>query len=182
MTLVTRKQLADFTGFAEGTLSKWAKSGMPIKRDGAAGSEWRADSKQVIAWLLERERSRIDTADVAEQRARLLKAQAAHAEMDLAERRGDTVPAEDVVATWGDVIFKCRARLLAIPHIAPPILPLPNDRRGEAQEVLKRLIYEALTELAGAGDGLPNDARERAANYAAECSANDLDGDRSAKT
>lgn len=167
MTLLTRKELADFTGFAEGTLSKWAKLGMPVKRDGASGSEWKANSAHVVAWLLERERAKVtDTADVSEQRARLLKAQAAMAEMDVAEREGRTCPTDDVQRCWAEVTVQCRTRLLQLPRTAPPLLPLINGRRAEAEETLRKLVYEALNELAGAGDGVPLDTRARAAKHA----------------
>jgi len=156
MTQLTRRELAEFTGFATGTLSKWAKDGMPVLRDGASGSEWRADSQMVVAWMLERERSRVaDSADVSEQRARLLKAQAAHAELDLAKRRGELMEGHLVEKYWGAMASAFRARCLLIPGMSAPLVR--GKPPAEAEGIIRKLVYEALNELAD--DGVPPELR-----------------------
>lgn len=81
------------------------------------------------------------------ERARLLKAQADMAEIELAERTGSLVTVERVEADWTDMVAACRAKMLGIPtKTAYQIAHLENPQ--EIEKFLKRTIYEALAEMA----------------------------------
>jgi phage terminase Nu1 subunit (DNA packaging protein) len=77
---------------------------------------------------------------------RLAEAKATQAELELAERLGAVVDAETVEKDWADHIAKARARLLAIPTRAAPLVV--NEDVSGAHAILTDLIYEALDELA----------------------------------
>ena len=81
------------------------------------------------------------------ERARLLKAQADMAEIDLAERTGSLVTVDRVEADWMDMVSACRAKMLSIPtKTAYQIAHLENPQ--EIEKFLKRIIDEALAEMA----------------------------------
>lgn len=81
------------------------------------------------------------------ERARLLKAQADMAEIELAERTGQLVTVERVEADWMEMVSACRAKMLSLPtKTAYQIAHLENPQ--EIEKFLKRTIYEALTEMA----------------------------------
>ena len=89
----------------------------------------------------------VGTQDTFVERARLLKAQADMAEIELAERTGELVTVERVESDWLEMVTACRAKMLSIPtKTAYQIAHLENPE--EIEKFLKRVIYEALTEMA----------------------------------
>ena len=81
------------------------------------------------------------------ERARLIKAQADMAEIELAERTGALVTVDRVEMDWITLVNACRSRLLSIPtKVAYQISSLKEPE--EIEKFLKRTIHEALTELA----------------------------------
>ena len=81
------------------------------------------------------------------ERARLIKAQADIAEIDLAQRTGALITVERVEADWMAMVNSCRSKLLSIPtKCAYQVMALDNPE--EIQKYLKRTIFEALSELA----------------------------------
>jgi phage terminase Nu1 subunit (DNA packaging protein) len=93
-----------------------------------------------------------DKLDPAQERAKLDATRRQVAELQLAERRRELIPRPAVVDTWTRIIVVVRGRLLAL----PVRLASECGHRGpaEIQATAKRLVYEALTELANS-DGLP---------------------------
>lgn len=81
------------------------------------------------------------------ERARLLKAQADMAELDLAEKLGELVSVERVEADWLAMVSACRAKLLSIPTKSAYQVSNLKDTH-EIEKFLKRTIHEALSELA----------------------------------
>ena len=82
------------------------------------------------------------------ERARLLKAQADKTELEVATLQGRLVHVEQVAKDWRGIVMTCRSKLLALPSkSAFQIAGLGGDAH-EIERFLKRLIYEALTELA----------------------------------
>lgn len=85
--------------------------------------------------------------DTHVERARLLKAQADMAEIELAEKTRALVTVERVEADWLAMVSATRAKLLSIPtKSAYQIAALKEPQ--EIERFLKRTIYEALNELA----------------------------------
>lgn len=81
-------------------------------------------------------------------RARHAAAQAELAEIELARKRGELMPARNVEARLADVFLRCRMRLLAV----PARLRQQDPSLGADQlRLVEGLIVEALEELAGGG-------------------------------
>jgi hypothetical protein len=81
-----------------------------------------------------------------EARTRKVNAEAEIAELELKRIHGQLVNAEDVVTAWQDVLSGVKARLLAIPTKAAPVIAAENNA-GTCQRVIEDLIHEALEEL-----------------------------------
>lgn len=105
-----------------------------------------------------------DAEGYLEARARKEAAMADLAEMEAAELRGETAQVKDIVQCWGEMAAAFRARMLALPSMAAPLIAAPG-KVAEAQATLRRLINEALEELSG--DGVPATARARARRHQA---------------
>jgi hypothetical protein len=85
--------------------------------------------------------------DLIEVRTRLEAAKAALTEMDLAERRGELVPANEVEAQIVGVFSSCKTKLLGVPARVRQLDPgLTKDQVG----IIEGAIREALEGLAGA--------------------------------
>jgi hypothetical protein len=80
------------------------------------------------------------------------------AELDLAERRGETITVDVMVPYMAAIYTRTRARLLALPSAVAPLVAEPG-RVAEVQEILRERVYEVLTELAG--DVVPPEVRKR---------------------
>ena len=85
--------------------------------------------------------SRMDNA-----RLRKLRAEAKEKELKISTMEGKLIPVDEVVKTWSNITAAMRAKLLAIPTKAAPMI-LSITKQAEAQEILKSYIYEALDEL-----------------------------------
>jgi len=85
--------------------------------------------------------------DAHAERARLLKANADKVELDLAERRQELVPVDEAAALLERVIVAVRARVLAIPTRAAPLVR-GKRRTAEVRDVLQTLTDEVLHEIA----------------------------------
>jgi phage terminase Nu1 subunit (DNA packaging protein) len=81
---------------------------------------------------------------------RLLEAKALQAELTVAQKLAAVVDAEAVEKQWADHCAHARARLLAIPPMAAPLVV--NKDIPTAFEVLTTLIHQALHELANVDD------------------------------
>jgi phage terminase Nu1 subunit (DNA packaging protein) len=93
--------------------------------------------------------SKKQPADTEEQqvRMRILRAQAATAEMDLKKETGEFMPVDKAISDWKNMILAFKSRMLALPYrIACSVIHLTELH--EAEKVTKKLVYEALDELA----------------------------------
>jgi phage terminase Nu1 subunit (DNA packaging protein) len=99
--------------------------------------------------------------DLNEAKRRRELALAQLAELDLQERRGEVINADEVENTWATVIVNVRSRLLSLPTKAAPLLQGVTGL-AETNEVLKGLIYEALRELSASNFYLPEPDDEQA--------------------
>lgn len=82
-----------------------------------------------------------------DERARLDKLRADKIEMELTIARGELMNPDDAMREWSKTVQAVRARLLSIPSKGAPLL-VGTKSEAEAQNILQRLIYEALKELA----------------------------------
>ncbi len=94
--------------------------------------------------------------DANEERARLLKAQADHKEIEVDELKKNVIPYEVVQDAWMMVVSNSKAKLLGIPSKAAHRL-IACDTFNEAEELLTEHIEIALSELSN--DGIPDTYR-----------------------
>jgi phage terminase Nu1 subunit (DNA packaging protein) len=94
-----------------------------------------------------------ETHDFQVEKARLTKAQADKAEMEVMELSGSLVRTEDVVEEWQSQLMDMKGKLLSIPSkLATLVADIDNP--SEVQSLIDDYIREALQELAAyAGDG-----------------------------
>ncbi len=152
--LVNRAVLAEILGVSEAGLTTFADQGMPVRRDGH-GTAWEADPSDCVAWLLARERDRAaGAAPVAEQRARLLRAQADKAGLDARRLAGELLLAADV----GRVVFALgrgvRDAVLAIPARIGPVVagePDPASCVRVLHDELRGVLRAVTDEVTGRG-------------------------------
>jgi len=99
------------------------------------------------------------TADIAEEKTRLTKAQADKAELEVSSLEGQLIPAKLVQDTWADLIANVRIRLLGLPsRIAHHVIIV--DTYQEAELIIKDQVYETLDELAE-NNGIPKEYADR---------------------
>jgi terminase small subunit / prophage DNA-packing protein len=85
--------------------------------------------------------------DLAQERAKLARAQTEKTDLETRARRKELLEAIAVEARWADLIVRARARLLSIPSkLAARIVILGAKT---AEDLLRSEIYEALAELSG---------------------------------
>lgn len=125
---------------ARGTITKKPRGQYDLEE---AVKEYVRHIREVAAGRL-----RAGDLDLAEERARLAKEQADAKEMENSIARGDLVMIDDVADQFGKQLTAVRTRLLAIPVKAAPLL-IGMDRPVEIQDILERLMEEALNELVG---------------------------------
>ena len=78
-------------------------------------------------------------------RKRLDAARADLAELDLAERKGELIPAQEVADEIMVMVSNMKARLVAIPSKTAPLISPEAPARTE--KIIREQIYEALEEL-----------------------------------
>lgn len=139
--------IAKLFGISERRVQQLAQDGIIPKPD-KNQYELVGSVRSYINYLQQRAFGKgVGTQDTHVERARLLKAQADMAEIELAERTGELVTVERVETDWLEMVTACRAKLLSIPtKTAYQIAHLENPQ--EIEKFLKRVIYEALTEMA----------------------------------
>lgn len=86
--------------------------------------------------------------DYDQARTRKMEADAAIAEIELQKAQKLLVKADDVEKVWSTILFAVRAKLIAIPSKAAPVLALENDV-AVIKDILDNAVGEALSELAG---------------------------------
>jgi len=91
-------------------------------------------------------KSGVDAPELTAERARLARAQADKAEMEVAALEGKLVPAESVEKIWTALATSFRSRMVAMPgKLAHQLAAIQNP--AEAEAFIRKSIYEALDEL-----------------------------------
>lgn len=141
--IVNKAKLSDILGVSERSLTTWASEGMPVDEISVRGASNRYDTAAVIRWMIERETGN----DYSAQRTRLTKEQADKTALDNRRLRGELVATSAVQAQLEREFGAIRSRLLAIPtKLSPQIITCKT--LPEAQESLRTLVHECLTDLA----------------------------------
>jgi hypothetical protein len=140
----TSGQLADLIGKAVRTVNEMKSDGrIPLTADG------KIDLAAIVArGLAAHGDDRAgDELDLNAERARLAKEQADAAAMRNAMSRGELLPAGEVRAAMEAAFGACRARLLAIPAKAAPLVVAAGGP-AEVRDMLTEVVHEACDELA----------------------------------
>ena len=87
-----------------------------------------------------------ESADVRRQRARLLKAQADDAEIELSKKRGELLPLDVFEQEMGNMISTMRQNVLNLPGRLAPRL-VGETSQGKIREVVRGEVYRALESL-----------------------------------
>ena len=87
--------------------------------------------------------------DGAEQKARLDKARADLAELDLAVKEGRLVPASAIEKAWGNIATEVRTRLMSIPASTAPRIT-SKMTTVEIEAIIREQVDEALKAISGA--------------------------------
>lgn len=98
-------------------------------------------------YLQERQNGNFEHDQVAQQKLRLLKAQAEKAELELEVLKGKYLDAEWVEFTWSDIVVTFRSRMLSIPGKLARSLAAAGGNFAKLEKILEDEIYDALLEL-----------------------------------
>lgn len=150
---VNQTELAAIFGKSDVTIWEWQKAGLPMLAAGTSGTANQYDTEACIGWLVAREVAKVSAETP---RDRLAKAQAQLAEMDLAERVGELVPAHQVEPMWHGRVLAAAAFLLGQPSRLAGMLEGAPGIEAK-REVLRVAFTEFLTKLGVDGEQMQRD-------------------------
>lgn len=93
MKVTGQQGIADMFGVSRETIDNWQQDGMPVEKRGGPGVPSEYDSVACINWLLDREVKKVQAEKPQDRLARL---QADKIELELAEKRGLLLPADQI--------------------------------------------------------------------------------------
>lgn len=93
MRVVGQEQIADLFGVAPKTIVEWQEQGMPIAQRGKPGVPSEYESDECIRWYVEREVKKVQGEKPQD---RLARVQADKIELELMEKRGLLLPADQI--------------------------------------------------------------------------------------
>lgn len=93
MRIVGMDQIADLLGVAPKTVVEWQEQGLPIALRGKPGVPSEYESADCVRWLVEREVKKVQGEKPQD---RLARVQADKIELELAEKRGLLLPADQI--------------------------------------------------------------------------------------
>jgi phage terminase Nu1 subunit (DNA packaging protein) len=112
--LVTASELANIFAVEPSTITNWKAEGMPVAVISDNQKEIRYCPADCIDWRFNKSKSKT-TYDFNEERARLTKLQGDKIELDLKERHGELVPANEIETIWAGILTSIKTRFLALP-------------------------------------------------------------------
>lgn len=142
---VTNAELCALLGVTRNTVKEYVKAGLfqPLRH----GAYDAAVAVPAVCAHLRKTSSGVPTsAETDADRARIIKAKAEMAEMELARQKGELWRKDHVVHVFGEQMTTTRARLLAIPTRAAPQL-VGCTTVAEIAAKLRDEVHEALTAL-----------------------------------
>jgi phage terminase Nu1 subunit (DNA packaging protein) len=141
---MTRQELARAIGVHPQTITKWEAEGMPVARRGGRGVASRYSLPAVFAWRMESLRSVAGTTlSLEQERQRLTRINADTRELQLAERRRELLPREQVVLQGQAVIRGWAAIVRGLPRRLVNAGVVPREQEPAA----KGVVYELLTAI-----------------------------------
>ena len=161
MKVVTGKVVADTLGLTERRIRQLRQDGIIKETAYGSGLYRLAETVQAyIAFLTKGETNDNNAAlNLAKEKALLMRAKRESEEYDLMLKRGDLHQTEEIRQIISGMLANFRSRLLSIPSKASPELAVKSDK-AEIFEILKRLVDEALNELADFDELFPESPEE----------------------
>lgn len=146
--LVNKRELSDILGISERSLTEWQKEGLPVASYAdSRGQANEYDTKNVIAWLIEREVAKLNK---EKPRDRLDRLKADAIELDIKERTGELAPAALFERAWGDHILAARTEFLTMPEVLASELSALSGCQIDP-DVIQIHINRALEKLSNYG-------------------------------
>ena len=145
-TIVSTSELSAVIGITDRRIQYLEKAGTLKKV--SRGRYVLAESVQAyVNYRLAQATSSSEELDLTQEKTLLTKAQREKAEIELAELRDEIYHADYIIPIIQELLLGVRNRLLAIPPRAAPQV-IASTELLDVQEIIKREIYDALTELA----------------------------------
>lgn len=148
---ITLREIAELFAVTEKCVRDWIKAGMPVVHKGRPSSRRATtiDLRMAVLWYFSERRTDLD---LTAERAALAKVQREKIEMENAIRRGEIGLVSDMEEWFGGHVERAQKRLIQIPDELGQFC----DQRAAPTVVseARRLIYEALAELAGDDGGI----------------------------
>jgi phage terminase Nu1 subunit (DNA packaging protein) len=141
-------ELAELYAVHRHTVEEWVKDGLPAARN-PQGTKVLAQLRASVQWIRKRDAERADAAlrkardegDQDSSKARKLAAEARLKELSVAEKEKRLVSAEEVEASWSDMMTAIRESVMAVSGA----LVQSNFIRPEDEGKVEALIADALT-------------------------------------
>lgn len=114
---LNKAQLADMFGRSQRTIDGWLEKGLPAEQVPAPDKPRHGyvfDTERCIAWYVKWQRDKRGGSGETDAKGRLLEIQVELAELDLDERRGELIAADDALKTFGKLVADARQRLVAL--------------------------------------------------------------------
>lgn len=140
---VSKKQLAETFGISERTLTEWQAKGMPIEIDSSRGHQNVYDTAACIEWRI----AQIAHGGRESARDRKDRVSADFIELQIAEKSGQLVQADEVALAWSNVVLGCRAILMNMADRLKTELDATYGIDVDA-ELINAHVHDALTKLA----------------------------------
>lgn len=137
--IVNKREIAEIVGVSERSLTDWQRDGLPVAYSGERGESNQYDTEQVIAWMIGREVSKVQGES---QKDRLARLQGDKVELEIAEKRGLLVPAEEIEPTWTALVAAARSYIRAEPDRLAHLLDVT-----EGVDAKRDLLIETFDEF-----------------------------------
>lgn len=149
--LLNASAFADLVGVHHNTIGNWLKEGLPGRR---RNRETQIDMAAAVPWVIARQRRDLEAElallrsglDEDANKAAKVAAEARLKELDLAERQGRLVYADEVEARWSQVAVAVREAMMAVPGQAVQSGIIEPAREAEMDQIVR----DALSTLADA--------------------------------
>jgi phage terminase Nu1 subunit (DNA packaging protein) len=147
----TIAQVAEYFQVSERAVHTWIKQGMPGKAGRPGTQEGAFPLFEIEAWREGRKTPRLSTSEEtkSQAQARLSTIKADMLELDLREKRGELIDANEIARRWARVTTEARAILAQLPALVAKQLPAELDAkvRKKARQVASRLVEQCAEAL-----------------------------------
>jgi phage terminase Nu1 subunit (DNA packaging protein) len=149
--------IAQLLNLSERRVQQLAKDGIIPKAD-KGKYDLVSSVRSYVKYLYERAFGQNnESIDSHVEKARLLKAQAAKAEFDLAVSRGEYAKCDELEFEYGGLVLAFRSRMLSLPSKIVPKLAVNGNNFAKMEQILEDEIHDALLELSKPGNSNNDD-------------------------